>query len=58
MFKRGAVDKRLVKTLEDEVSKLQAHGQYAEAAEVYARLAAAYLDDNALIYAGYCHRAS
>jgi hypothetical protein len=55
MFKRDGVDKRLVRTLEEEVSKLQTHGQYAEAAEVYAQLAAAYLDDNVLIYAGYCH---
>jgi primosomal protein N' len=47
----------MVDALEDEASKYQAHGQYAEAAENYARVAAAYLDDNVLIYARYCHEA-
>jgi hypothetical protein len=54
MFSRG-VDKRAVKALQDDIVKFQTHGQYAEAAEAYARLAAMYLDDNPLIYAGYCH---
>jgi rubrerythrin len=57
MFKRRTVDKRLVNALEGEVAKLQTRGQPAEAAETYERLAAAYLEDNVLIYADYCHSA-
>jgi hypothetical protein len=56
MFSKG-IDKRAIKALQDDVSKFQTHGQYAEAAETYARLAAMYLNDNPLIYAGYCHDA-
>jgi LSD1 subclass zinc finger protein len=56
MFSKG-IDKRAVKALQDDISKFQTHGQYADAAEAYARLAVMYLDDNPLIYAGYCHDA-
>lgn len=38
-----------------EACKVEAHGQYAEAAENYARAGAVYLDENLLIYARYCH---
>lgn len=57
MFKGKTMNKQMIKALEDEASKFQAHGQYAEAAQDYARVAAAYLDENALIYARYCHEA-
>jgi hypothetical protein len=54
LFRKG-INKRAVKALENDISKFQTRGQHAEAAETYARLAAMYLDDNPLIYAGYCH---
>jgi hypothetical protein len=57
VFKGKAVNKHVVEALEDAASKFQAHSQYAEAAENYSRVAAAYLDDNVLIYARYCHEA-
>jgi hypothetical protein len=49
--------KRKIDALGEEAARLKAHAQYAEAAEIYARLAVEYLDENALIYAGYCHDA-
>lgn len=51
------VNKRKIEALEEEASKFQSHGQYAEAAGNYEQMAAAYLDSNTLIYAGYCHEA-
>lgn len=55
-FSKG-VNKHKVEALEQEASKFQAHGQYAEAAGNYALMSAAYQDDNVLIYVGYCHEA-
>ena len=57
MFKSKGVNKHEVEALEAEASKLEAHGQYAQAAGNYARVAEAYLDDNVLIHARYCHEA-
>ncbi len=57
MFKRKGVDERHVRELEKEASACVAHGQYAEAAEAYNRAAAAYLEENVLIYASYSHQA-
>ena len=56
-FISKGVDKRKIETLRAEASKFQSHGQYAEAAGNYEQMAAAYQDDNSLIYAGYCHEA-
>jgi len=57
MFKSKVVNKHEIEALRAAASKLQEHGQYAEAAENYARAAEAYLEENPLIYAGYCHEA-
>jgi len=51
------MNKNMIRAMEEAASKCQAQGQYSEAAENYARAAAAYLDDNALIYAQYSHEA-
>jgi len=51
------MNKHLIRAMEEAASKYRAQGQYVEAAENYDRVAAAYLDDNALIYAQYSHEA-
>lgn len=57
MFKTRFFKEREVESLKEEAQKLQSRGQYAQAAEVYNKVAAAYLDDNPLIYASNGHQA-
>ena len=57
MFKSKVVNKHEIEALRAAASKLQEHGQYAEAAENYARAAEAYLEENPLIY-GDCSKST
>jgi hypothetical protein len=57
ILKPKPVDKRQIAALEDEAEEAQTHGDFPRAAAAYMKAAADYLDDNALIYAQYCHQA-
>lgn len=51
MFRRKSVNQRQIDALQAEAAQQRAHGQYAQAAATFAQVAAAYLDENPLIYA-------
>jgi hypothetical protein len=57
LFKRRAVNKHKIEALNEAASRFLARGQFAEAAENYEQAAAAFLDDNVLIFVRYSHEA-